>query len=245
MTENERLMPFWDHIEELRKRLFLALLALVFGTLGSFFFAEKVIDILAGPIGGLDVLQSIEVTESIGVFTRVSLICGAVIAMPVILYELLAFIVPGLKSKEKRLVFVGLGFGFLFFLTGVAFAYFVMLPRTLEFLITFMGVETNPRFSSYIKFMTNLVFWIGVAFEMPLIIFILAKLKVVTAGKLLKGWRYAIILIAVLSAVITPTVDPVNMALLMLPLVLLFFISVLFAALAGGGKGKREEERAS
>ncbi len=245
MTENERLMPFWDHIEELRKRLFLALLALVFATLGSFFFAEKVIGILAGPIGGLEVLQSIEVTESIGVFTRVSLICGAVIAMPVILYELLAFIVPGLKSTEKRLVFVGLGFGFLFFLMGVAFAYFVMLPRTLEFLITFMGVETNPRFSSYIKFMTNLVFWIGVAFEMPLIIFILAKLKVVTAGKLLKGWRYAIILIAVLSAVITPTVDPVNMALLMLPLVLLFFISVLFAALAGGGKGKREEERAS
>jgi sec-independent protein translocase protein TatC len=115
-----------------------------------------------------------------------------------------------------------------------------MLPRTLEFLISFMDVQTIPRFSSYIKFITNLLFWIGVSFEMPLIVFILAKLKIVTAEMLLKQWRYAIILIAVVSAVITPTVDPVNMGLLMVPLVGLYFVSILFAFLARGKEKKTD-----
>lgn len=231
--DESKIMPFWDHVEELRKRLLLALIALVIATAISFTFAQDVIDFLTQPVGGTEVLQSIEVTENIGVFTRVSLMSGVVIALPVILYEILAFILPGLKPSERRWVFIGLAFGSIFFLLGVAFAFYVMLPRTLEFLLTFMNVQTVPRFSSYIKFITNLMFWIGVSFEMPLIVFILAKLKLVTAGKMLKVWRYAVIVIALLSAVITPTVDPVNMALLMLPLIMLYFVSVLFAALAG------------
>jgi len=233
-------MPFWDHIEELRKRFFIVLIVLVIATLFSFTFAENVIDILTEPIGGITTLQSIEVTENIGVFTRVSLMCGVIIALPVILYELLAFIVPGLKRAERRWVFIGLIFGTVFFMAGIFFAFYIMLPRTLEFLVSFMDVQTIPRFSSYIKFITNLLFWIGVSFEMPLIVFILAKLRIVTAGMLLKQWRYAVIVIAVLSAVITPTVDPVNMGLLMVPLVGLYFISVLFAFLAGGKEKKTE-----
>ncbi len=239
-VEEKTTMPFWDHIEELRKRFFIVLIVLVIATLFSFTFAENVIDILTEPIGGITALQSIEVTENIGVFTRVSLMCGVIIALPVILYELLAFIVPGLKRAERRWVFIGLIFGTVFFMAGIFFAFYIMLPRTLEFLVSFMDVQTIPRFSSYIKFITNLLFWIGVSFEMPLIVFILAKLRIVTAGMLLKQWRYAVIVIAVLSAVITPTVDPVNMGLLMVPLVGLYFISVLFAFLAGGKEKKTE-----
>jgi len=237
----KKSMPFIEHLEELRKRLLTALIALGIATFVSFIFAEDVVAVLTQPIGGLSALQSIEVTENIGVFTRVSLLCGTIIALPVILYEILAFVVPGLKKSERKWLFGGLVFGTVFFIVGVLFAYYVMLPRTLEFLITFMGVQTVPRFSSYIKFITNMIFWLGVSFEMPLIIFVLAKLKVVTAAKLLKGWRYAVVAIAALSAVITPTVDPVNMALLMLPLIALYFISVLFASLAGG-KEKHPEE---
>lgn len=239
-VEEKTTMPFWDHIEELRKRFFIVLIVLVIATLFSFTFAENVIDILTEPIGGITTLQSIEVTENIGVFTRVSLMCGVIIALPVILYELLAFIVPGLKRAERRWVFIGLIFGTVFFMAGIFFTFYIMLPRTLEFLVSFMDVQTIPRFSSYIKFITNLLFWIGVSFEMPLIVFILAKLRIVTAGMLLKQWRYAVIVIAVLSAVITPTVDPVNMGLLMVPLVGLYFISVLFAFLAGGKEKKTE-----
>ncbi|NMC46259.1 MAG: twin-arginine translocase subunit TatC [Chloroflexi bacterium] len=242
MGDNRKNMPFWEHFEELRKRLLLALIALVIATVVSFFFAEKVVDVLTQPVGGLGTLQSIEVTENIGVFTRVALICGFVIALPIILYEILAFIMPGLKPSERHWVISGLILGAIFFLIGAAFAFYVMLPRTLDFLLDFMGVQTIPRFSSYIKFITNLIFWMGIAFEMPLIVFVLAKIHVVTAAQLLKQWRYAVVIIAALSAVITPTVDPVNMGLLMVPLVALYFVSVLFAAMAGGKPKKLAQD---
>ncbi len=234
-------MPFWAHFEELRKRLLIGLVALVIATFVCFSFAEEAIRILAQPVGGVTALQSIEVTENIGVFMRVSLMCGVILASPVILYELLAFVMPGLKPGEKRWVFLGLSIGTVFFVAGVLFAFYIMLPRTLEFLVSFMNVQTVPRFSGYIKFVTNLLFLIGVSFEMPLIVFILAKIQVVNAGMLLKQWRYAIILIAVLSAVITPTVDPVNMGLLMVPLIGLYFVSILFAFLAKGKEAKKSD----
>lgn len=225
-------MPFWDHVEELRRHLLIALLALAAATIGSFLFAQQIIALLAVPVGSLDALQSIEVTENISVFMRVSLLSGVAIAMPVILYELLAFVMPGLKDNERRWVILVVIFGTLLFLAGAAFAYFVMLPASLTFLLQFLGVATRPRLSSYINFITNLIFWMGAAFQFPILVFALAKLGVVSVRTLAKGWRYALVLIAVLAAMITPTVDPVNMALLMAPMFLLYLLSVLFAALA-------------
>lgn len=236
-------MPFWDHVEELRKHLLVALIALAAATLGSFVFAEEIIELLAGPVGSLEALQSIEVTENISVFMRVSLLSGVVISMPVILYELLAFIVPGLKDTERRWVILVVIFGTILFLAGAAFAYFVMLPASLSFLLEFLGVATKPRLSSYIDFITNLIFWMGVAFQFPILVFALAKLEIVSVKALVKGWRYALVLIAVLAAMITPTIDPVNMALLMAPLFLLYLLSVLFASIAvRSGKGNESME---
>lgn len=232
--DSRELMTFWEHIEVLRKRLLIALVALFAATLVSFTFADRVIYLLAEPIGSINTLQSIEVTENISVFMRVALLCGVTIAMPVILYELLVFIMPGLKANEKRWVYLAIIFGTLLFLAGVAFAYFIMLPSSLDFLIDFLKVETKPRLSSYINFITNLMFWLGVGFQFPLIIFALAKMNVVSAKSLAKGWRYGIVAIAILAAIITPTVDPVNMVLLMLPLCLLYGLSVLFAYIASG-----------
>jgi sec-independent protein translocase protein TatC len=225
-------MPFWDHVEELRRHLLIALIALAITTLGSFVFAEEIINLLAEPVGSLDALQSIEVTENVSVFMRVSLLSGVAIAMPVILYELLAFIMPGLKQNERRWVILIVIFGSILFIAGAAFAYFIMLPASLTFLLEFLGVATKPRLSSYINFITNLIFWMGIAFQFPIIIFALTKLGVVSVRTLAKGWRYALVLIAILAAMITPTVDPVNMALLMAPLFLLYLLSVLFASLA-------------
>lgn len=225
-------MPFWDHVEELRRHLLIALIALGMATVASFIFAEEIIKILAVPVGSLDALQSIEVTENISVFMRVSLFSGLVISMPVILYELLAFIMPGLKRNERRWVILIVIFGTILFLAGSAFAYFIMLPTSLQFLLEFLGVTTKPRLSSYIKFITNLIFWIGVAFQFPILVFALAKFRVVSAKTMAKGWRYAVVIIAILAAAITPTADPVNMALLMAPLIVLYLLSVLFASLA-------------
>lgn len=235
MSHDSRTMTVTEHIEELRKRLLIALLALGIATVMSFSFAQVLIEYLSIPIGGLENLQSIEITENIGVFMRVSLLAGFVLALPVILYELLAFIMPGLESNEKKWVYWAIPFITVMFIIGAAFAFLVMLPAAIPFLTSFLGVQTVPRLSNYINFVTNLVFWIGMSFQAPLVIFILARLKLVRATDLIKQWRLAVVIIAVIAAMVTPTVDPVNMALLMAPLILLYWVSVLLAALARRG----------
>jgi sec-independent protein translocase protein TatC len=236
---NEKEMSVWDHVSELRGRLLKALISLVLTTAASFLFSQYTIDLLTRPVGGPDKLIAIEVTENIGVFMRVSLLSGFILALPYILYQLLAYITPGLYPNEKRLVFMSIPIATILFILGVGFAYFVMLPAALPFLISFLVVKTTPRLSNYIAFVTNLMFWIGVSFETPLVVFGLAKFRIVTAKQLLKQWRFAVVIIAVIAAVVTPTVDPVNMSLLMAPLFAIYMLSVLFAMLA---QPKNEEQ---
>jgi sec-independent protein translocase protein TatC len=175
---------------------------------------------------------------------RVSLLSGVILAMPVIVYELLLFILPGLTGGEKKWVYLAVPVASLLFLGGVLFAYYVMLPTAIPFLVNsvLIGVETKPRVSNYMNFITNLMFWIGVSFETPLLSFVLAKFNIVNAGMLLRQWRVAIVVIAVLAAMVTPTVDPVNMGLLMLPLFTLYLLSILLAFLAQGRKKSSVEE---
>ncbi|WP_299029441.1 twin-arginine translocase subunit TatC [uncultured Thermanaerothrix sp.] len=225
-------MSLWEHLEELRGRLLKGLIALGLTTSISFAFGERLIAILARPIGGVDKLVSIEVTENIGVFMRVSLLAGFILALPYILYQVVAFVVPGLTPRERRGLFIAIPAASALFIIGVLFAYFVMLPAALPFLISFIGIRTTPRLANYYAFVTNLLFWIGVAFETPLVVFVLAKLRLVSPGVLARQWRLAVIVIAVLAAIITPTPDPVNMTLLMLPLLALYGLSVLLAFVA-------------
>jgi sec-independent protein translocase protein TatC len=114
---------------------------------------------------------------------------------------------------------------------GVTFTYFVMLKAAIPFLVGFLEVQTIPRLANYMGFVTNLMFWVGISFESPLVILILAKMKIVNACMLLKGWRIAIVASAVMAAVITPTTDPANMGLLMAPLMGLYLISIVLAFL--------------
>ena len=162
-------------------------------------------------------------------------------ALPIIVYEILAFILPGLNPNERMWVWIMIPLASLFFIGGVVFAYFIMLPTALPFLLEFMGIATAPRPGNYFGFVLNLLFWVGVAFELPLVILLLARLGVVTAKQLIKQWRIATVVIAIAAAVITPTPDPVNMGLMMLPLMVLYFISILFAAFAGKRRRKAQE----
>ncbi len=232
MTAKEFMSAIGEHISELRKRLFIGLIALLAATFICMFFSEKFMEILCLPIGGLDKLRSIEVTENVSAVFRVALLGGIITSSPILLYETLAFILPALKSNEKHTLFTFLPFTILFFLSGVAFAYFILLPVAIPFLTSFMGIETEVRPANYISFVTNMLFWVGVVFEMPLIIFILARVGLVTSGMLLKNWRQAVVGCAILAMIITPTIDPVNMMILMVPLILLFFLSILFARIA-------------
>lgn len=232
MTNPDRTMDIWSHIEELRRRLLLALVGLIVATLVSLLFADIVIEYLAIPIGGLENIQSIEVTENVGVFMKVALLSGVILALPFISYQAMAFILPGLRPNERRWVYFALPLVTVFFVGGVAFAFYVMLPAAIPFLTEFLGVTTIVRLSSYMDFSLGLMFWIGVSFLLPLIVFVLAKLRFVSSRQLAKQWRFATVIIAIAAAMITPTVDPVNMGLLMLPLFILYWLSVFFAFLA-------------
>jgi sec-independent protein translocase protein TatC len=219
------------HIDALRKHLLRAVAALVITTALSFTFFEQILGFLSRPLQG-EKLVAIEVTEPIGTVMKVSLLTGVALAFPYIALEVWLFIAPGLSRKARIWGLLAIPVATIFFLGGMAFAYYAMLPAALPFLLNFMGITTIPRPSSYISFVTALMFWLGVFFEFPLVIFLLAKLGLVKASFLAKQWRFAVVIIAVIAAAITPTVDPVNMSLVMGPMVLLYFFSVLLAKIA-------------
>lgn len=226
-------MPLLRHLDEMRRRVFKAFTAVIVGVGVSFAFAEQAINYLASPIGGSEALVSIEVTENISVFMRVSLLGGVTLGMPFILYQAMRFILPGLKGREKLWLILGVPFASLLFAGGAAFTWFMMIPTAVPFLTGFIGITTQVRPANYFDFITNLMFWIGISFEMPIVFMLLAKLKFVTARQLAGGWRYAVVAITVVAAAITPTVDPVNMGLVTLPLMGLYLISIVLAWIAG------------
>jgi sec-independent protein translocase protein TatC len=163
---------------------------------------------------------------------RVTLLAGLTLAFPFIVLELWAFMAPGLKRGERFFTLLAMPFAYAFFLIGMAFAYYLMLPAALPVLLNFMGLQTLPRPNSYFPFVVNLLFWMGMSFEFPLVIFVLARLGLVKARDLINQWRLALVIIAVLAAAITTTTDPANMALVMLPMTILYFISIGLAFIA-------------
>lgn len=241
MEENSIRMSLMSHVTELRKRLLVSVVGLIVAVFISFIFSQQMAEFLALPIGGLSVMSSIEVTENVSVFMKISLLSGAVLALPLIVYQILAFIFPGLTSSERKWIWFVIPVSTILFLSGVAFTYFVMLPAALPFLLSFMGITTTPRPGNYFSFVLNLLFWVGVAFELPLVVLLLSRLGVVTSKQLAKQWRIAIVVIALLSAVITPTPDPVNMGLMMLPLFILYILSIGFASVGQKLRKKAQE----
>ncbi len=236
-------MPLSQHLEDLRKVLLRALLGLVVGVIAGAFFVAPVLDFLAGPVGGVVNLQVIEVTESMSVYMRVALLIGLIVALPWIFFQLFSFIGKGLKKSEKRGLLVAIPFATILFLAGGGFAFFVMLPASMKFFISLLEVDTSLRLSSYFGFVVNLIFWIAMSFELPLLVFVMTRVGVIKPEFLTKGWRVALVVIAVMAAVITPTGDPVNMVIFMLPLFVLYLLSIGLSALAY--KARRASENAS
>ena len=237
----EARASFFDHLDVLRKHLFRALLALIVTVAISFLFTEGIIDYLSLPVGGIDQLRSIDPTESISVFMRVALMSGVILALPYIAFEFWYFLAPGLKPSSKKFGIIGIPLAALLFVGGVAFTHYIMLPAALPFLLNFMGIQAELRPSSYFGFILNVMFWIGVSFEFPLVIYILSSIGFVKPETLKNQWRLAIVIIAIIAAAITPTIDPVNMGLVMLPMILLYFISIGLSYIAYNNKEKQLE----
>lgn len=227
-SESDELrMSIWDHLNELRQRVFKALIAIVLGTVVGLFLAEPVLQILIQPYGRE--LSALGPTEPVIAFFRVALTIGACLAIPMITYQLMSFITPGLTAKEKRMIFMALPVITLLFVVGVAFAWFILIPPALGVLEGFQPTLFKPEWTAdlYLSFITSLVFWMGVAFETPLIFFVISVLGFVTAKTLIQNWRVAVVGASILAAMITPTIDPVNMFLVMGPLMTLYALSIL------------------
>jgi sec-independent protein translocase protein TatC len=225
-------MSLLDHLNELRKRLFKSLIALVVGVLLSAAFTDQILRYLIKPYGSE--LQVLGPTESVVMYFRVALLAGAIVTIPYITYQLFMFIAPGLERKEKRWIYLALPATTSLFLGGVAFAWFIMVPTALGFLRDFESGIFRPEWTAerYIAFLTSLLFWIGVAFEMPVVVFVLSRLGILGPEALRRNWRLAVVIITIISAMITPTVDPFNMLLVIAPLLGLYLISILVAMIA-------------
>ena len=242
ISSKEARASFLSHIEVLRKHLFRILIAL-FITVGiSFAFTQDLVEYLSVPVGGIETLRAIEVTESISVFMRVALMSGIIIALPYIAFEFWLFMAPGLKPRSKKFGLFGIPMASLLFIGGAAFAYFVMMPAALPFLLNFMGIQAELRPASYFSFLVGVMFWIGVAFEFPLVIYVLSAIGFVKPQVLKDQWRLAMVIIAILAAAITPTVDPINMGLVMLPMALLYFFSIGLSFIAYRNRNKSLSE---
>jgi len=222
-----------EHLDALRKHLFRCLIALVIASAISITFTKPILVFLARPLpGGFDTLHAIEITENFGTSLRVALLAGFALAFPYIALELWMFVGPGLRRRARLWGLFSIPIGSLFLVGGMAFTYFFLLPPALSFLTNFMGIKTTPRPANYFNFVTNLMFWIGIFFEFPLVVFLLAKVGLVRAEQLARQWRIAIVVIALIAAIVTPTIDPANMSLVMAPMIVLYFLSIGLAFLA-------------
>ncbi len=235
-AEPEKEMSLLDHLRELRNRVMIAALAVAFCTSLAFFFTETLLQVLIAPyckavVSTPDVPCRINITNPTeGLFNvfNVALTVGLSLSLPVVLYQIIAFVLPGLYPHEKRYFKLGLPAALILFLLGMGFAWLFFLPNALQFLIGVFPSVFNPLITAdtYLPFVTGVLFWMGLSFEMPIIALLLAKVNVISARLLYKNWRYAIVGIAILAAIITPTPDPINMGLVMLPLLVLYVISI-------------------
>lgn len=234
-------MTLIEHLVELRTRLVRAGLGVILGMVVGVVLVlpngpVKLIDILIRTFAPINPnyapLQTVNVAEQFSQYMMVALVLGVVFAMPVIVYQLLAFIVPGLTRKERRILFAALPFVTLCFVAGLVFGWFVTVPTAIKFLIGFSGselIQAQPTLSDFLSTITSLLLINGVVFELPVIICVLAFLGVVTARQLAQYRRFAIVAVVIIAALITPTGDPLNLALLALPMYLLYEAGVVMA----------------
>ena len=231
MSDDKRLTVL-EHISELRRRLIRGVIAVSVTTVISFVFAKQIFEILKSPAGEINLIF-IEMTEMIGIYMRVSLVSGIILAMPYLVYQLIMFVSPALTSREKKRVYLILPWIALMFVGGVIFAYFILVPPAVKFLITFGSDIATPqiKIGNYISIVSRLLLSIGLVFEMPVVTTFLARLGIITPKWLSDKRRPAIILAFILAAIITPTFDPVNQTLVAAPLIVLYEMSIWLAKL--------------
>ena len=238
MSEEESKLPFTSHLEELRRRLIYAVVAIVLAAIIAFLFAKELFYFLAQPL--VKILPANQpmiftaLTEAFFTYFKVALLAGFFLASPVVFYQLWKFIAPGLYEHEKKFVIPFVISATVFFILGGAFAYYIVFPFGFKF---FLGFSTDylkllPKMNEYFSLSLKLIFAFGIVFEMPVITFFLAKMGVVNGEMLSSKRRYAIVLVFVVAALLTPP-DVGTQLLMAGPLILLYEVSVWVARIFG------------
>ncbi|RDI96504.1 twin-arginine translocase subunit TatC [Meiothermus sp. QL-1] len=245
-----REAPLMEHLEELRNRLIWSIVAWAVMTAVAFSFRVQILEALKRPLDVYNQDASVKaelivlnITEPFLTALKVAAFGGLVLALPFIVYQIWAFIAPGLYDHERRLAvpfILGAGFSFA---VGVTFAYFVLLPFAVPFLLGFLGDVITPQISigMYMGQVVTFMALMGILFEMPVVSYLLARLGLLTSRFLADNWRIAVVLLVTLAAIITPTVDVVNLSLVSVPLMVLYGISILLVKWAERGRPKEAE----
>lgn len=235
MSERDKELSLVQHLKEFRDRLMVASIAVVATTAISFLFATDIIRILLVP-AGVDHLIALSPTENFTTYMRVALFTGIALSMPVILYEIYAYIDPALHPNERRFALTAGPFVLLLFVVGMLFCYYGLLPSSLKFLVNFGSpvIENQLRASEYLSFVTTFILGMGVVFEVPVLIFALVRVHVLNRAWLAKQRRYVVVIVLIIGAIITPTPDPFNQLLVSVPMYLLFELGLFLARFGGG-----------
>ena len=228
-------MTFLDHLEELRWRLIKILAGIFCGSILSFLIIDEIIALLINPVYSVSDLN-LQVLQIQGMFLikwGLSFISGSILSLPIITHQIWEFVSPGLHLKERKIALPLILFTFISFISGIIFAYFILIPISLNFFTSmgYIGIQNNFSINYYFSFITWLMIGCGSIFELPVLIFILARLNI-TPPSFLKYYRkHAIISIMILSAIITPP-DPVSLIIMTIPLIFIYEISIGVAYLA-------------
>lgn len=223
-------MTFLDHLEELRQRIFFSLIAVAITATAAFFFAPRVIDLLTRPVAKLVFLAP---AEAFLVQLKTALVTGLVVAAPIVFYQFWRFIRPALHRNEARDVASAVFFSTVLFAGGLSFAYFVMIPFAMKFLLSYETGKLTAMISidKYISTVGAFMLAAGLIFQMPVVIFFLTRLGVVSARWMLRNQRVAIVVILVIAAIVSPP-DAFSQVMMAIPLLLLYELSVLVSFLA-------------
>jgi len=245
LSEEDKL-PFTEHLEELRRRLLISVAAVAVGFLVSYFFSKQLFEILMKPLivslPPKSTLIFTSLPEAFFTYLKVSLLAGIFLASPLVLYEMWAFISPGLYKHEKRYVIPFVFFSSIFFIGGALFGYFVVFPFGFKFFLGFATdyIRPMPTIKEYFGFCAKLLFAFGVIFELPLFVLFLSRIGILNDRMLRKQRKYAILIIFVISAILTPP-DAMTQLMMAGPLLALFEISIWVAKIFGRKKPEEEE----
>jgi sec-independent protein translocase protein TatC len=249
MDEDDKL-PFTAHLEELRNRLMVSFAAVGIGFLISYAFKEKIFEILTLPLISAmekgDKLIFTGLPEAFFTYLKVSLLSGIILAAPVILYEFWLFVAPGLYRKERRLLLPAVILSSIFFTGGALFGYFLVFPIGFKFFLGFASetVRPLPSMREYLGFSSKMLLAFGLAFELPLVLTIMARLGIVTVDYLKKNRKYAVLIFFSIAAILTPP-DVVSQILMAVPLMLLYELSIIGARIFSRKPSDEEEEELS